>query len=321
MGAMRPLLLTVTLALAAQEPTIRVPVRLVHQDVLVFTADNRVIPDLQAATFRVFDNGHPQSFTLDTEPAPVSLVLAVQTNAAVRDYLPFVAKAGSTVEALLAGATGDTALLSYADDVGEPKELRGITAAGRDAHMIDAGRRAAAILGARTPSRRRVLVFIGQPADSGSESDLASLQRDVEREDITVFTITLPMLGKSFVSDTFSLQGVTFAERGGFRAGADLKNLVEVLSHKASAEAGADPFQVLASATGGIQFHVRTQRQLEDAIAAIGLQLRSGYVLSYHPAPAEAGYHTVRIESAISGARIFSRPGYWLAEEGNEPRL
>jgi len=312
MDRMRPLLLIATLALAAQEPTIRVPVRLVNQPVLVFSADNRLLPDLHAADFRVFDNDRPQTFTLDAEPSPVSLALAVQANNDIRDYLPFIAKAGSTVDALLAGETGDRVLLSYADDVHPLAELHALTPSGRDAHLFDAGRRATAILATRPPSRRRVLVFIGQPADTGSDSDLAALRRDVERDDIAVFTITLPILGKSFVSDTFSLNGVTFAERGGFRAATDLRKLVAALDHKAATEAGADPFQTLATATGGIQFHIRTQRQLEDAIAAIGLQLRSGYVLSYHPAPADPGYHTVRIESTIPGARIFTRPGYWL---------
>ena len=303
------------LLLAAQEPAIRVPVRLVNQRVLVFSAENRLLPDLHAADFRVFDNDRPQTFTMDAEPAPVSLALAVQANNDVREYLPFIAKAGSTVEALLAGETGDSSLFAYSDEVRPLPELRALAPAGRDAHMIDAGRRAAAILAASPPTRRRVLVFLGQPADTGSESDLAALRSEVETNDITVFTLTLPMLGKTFVSDTFSLNGMTFGERGGFRAATDLGKLVAVLSHKASAETGADPFNILASATGGIQFHVRTQRQLEDAIAAIGLQLRSGYVLSYHPAPANPGYHTVRIESAIPGARVFSRPGYWLSPD------
>jgi hypothetical protein len=152
-----------------------------------------------------------------------------------------------------------------------------------------------------------VLVLIGQATDSGSESDAVTLRREIDRDDITGFTLTLPVLGKNFVSDTFSLGGVSFAERGGFRAGTDLGKLVGALSHSTSAED-------LTGATGGVEFHLRTQRQLEDGIAAIGVQLRSGYVLSYHPAPADPGYHSVRIEGGIAGARIFSRPGYWLGE-------
>jgi VWFA-related protein len=312
---MRFVFLTLTLALAAQQPTIRVPVRLVNQRVLVFSADNRLIPDLQPTDFRVLDNGHPQSFTLDAEPPPVSIVLAIQANNDVRTYLPFIAKAGATVEALLAGETGEIAILSYADEVRTLKPfdtsdaqtaLRLLAPMGKGTRMRDAAERAATLLAARPPTRRRVLVLIGQPTDTGSETDAATLRRDIDGGDITVFTLTLPVLGKNFVSDTFSLGGLT-AERGGFRAGTDLGKLVGVLSHQNSADD-------LTGATGGVEFHLRTQKQLEDGIAAIGVQLRSGYVLSYHPAPADPGYHGVRIESTIPGARIFSRPGYWLAD-------
>jgi VWFA-related protein len=313
---MRFVLLTVTLAFAAQEPTIRVPVRLVNQRVLVFSADNRLVPDLQPADFRVLDNGLAQPFTLDAEPAPVSIALAIQANYDVRAYLPFIAKAGATVEALLAGETGEVAILAYADEVRVLKPfdasdaqtaLRSLAPIGKGARMRDAAERAAALLAERPAVRRRVLVLIGQATDSGSESDAVTLRREIDRDDITVFTLTLPVLGKNFVSDTFSLGGVSFAERGGFRAGTDLGKLVGVLSHSTSADD-------LTGATGGVELHLRTQRQLEDGIAAIGVQLRSGYVLSYHPAPAEAGYHTVRIECGIAGARTFSRPGYWLGE-------
>jgi hypothetical protein len=123
--------------------------------------------------------------------------------------------------------------------------------------------------------------------------------------------LTLPEAGKAFVSDTFSLQGVTFEEKGGFHAGADLGKLISVLDRTASAAASADPFSILTAATGGTQLHFRQQRQLEDGIAAIGVELRSLYLLSYYPASSEAGYHTVKVEVNVPGARVYARPGYW----------
>ena len=53
---------------------------------------------------------------------------------------------------------------------------------------------------------------------------------------------------------------------------------------------------------------------MEDAIAAIGVQLRSAYLLSYYPNSQEAGYHTVKIEVDVPGAKVYSRPGYWLSD-------
>jgi len=317
-----------TLVLAAligaqQIPTIRVPVRLVTLPTLVFSRESRILPGLQLADFSVLDNGRPQTVTLNTSTTPVSIALAIQVSQDVRQYVPFIAKAGSAIDALLVGESGEAAVVTYGSEVtvAKPFEagdvqsaLRTISASGTPARMIDAGMRAVTLLAQRPSPRARVLLFIGQPMDSGSESTLASLREGAEEEDVTVYALALPEAGTSFVSDTFSLQGLSKADRGGFKAGADLGKLISVLNRNANAAAGADPFSILTAATGGTQLHFRKQRQLEDAIAAIGVQLRSAYLLSYYPNSQEAGYHTVKIEVDVPGAKVYSRPGYWLSD-------
>jgi VWFA-related protein len=323
---MRQSALTLVLAAligAQQIPTIRVPVRLVTLPTLVFSRDSRILPGLQMADFRVLDNGRPQTVTLNTSATPVSIALAIQVSQDVRQYVPFIARAGSAIDALLVGESGEAAVVTYGSEVtvAKPFEagdvqsaLRTISASGTPAHMIDAGMRAVTLLARRPRSRTRVLLFIGQPMDSGSESALASLREGAEKENVTVYALALPEAGTSFVSDTFSLQGLSKAERGGFKAGADLGKLISVLNRNANAATGADPFSILTAATGGTQLHFRKQRQLADAIAATGVQLRSAYLLSYYPNSQEAGYHTVKIEVDVPGAKVYSRPGYWLSD-------
>ncbi len=169
---------------AQQMPTIRVPVRVVTVPTLVFSGEGQLISGLQKADFRVFDNGRLQTTLLDTTSAPVSVVIAVQVNQEVRSYAPFIAKAGSVVETLLVGETGEAAVIAYNGDVSVAKPfgegdvqstLRKLSPAGRPARMIDAGVRAIALLKERPVARARILVFIGQPMDSGSESSLDSL--------------------------------------------------------------------------------------------------------------------------------------------------
>jgi hypothetical protein len=77
-------------AVAQEGPVIRVPVRLVTVPALVLSADGRPVNGLQAADFRLFDDGNLQPFTLDTEVTPASLVIVVQANSAVRSYPPFI---------------------------------------------------------------------------------------------------------------------------------------------------------------------------------------------------------------------------------------
>ena len=326
---MRPTIFAFTLVVAAltgaqQIPTIRVPVRLVTLPTLVFSGESRVLNGLQIADFRILDNGRPQAVSLGTSSAPLSVALVIQANQDVREYVPFIAKAGSAVEALLVGESGEASVVTYGSEVTVVKPfdtgsvqfaLRTISASGRPARMIDAGMRALALLARRPSSRARVLLFIGQPMDSGSESTLASLRECAEKENVAIHALVLPEFGKAFVSDTFSLQGLSRADRGGFKAGADLAKLISVLNRSTNAETSADPFSILVAATGGTELHFRKQRQLEDAIAAIGVDLRSAYLLSYYPNSQEAGYHTVKVEVDVPGARVYSRPGYWLSTD------
>jgi len=317
---LRLLLLNLCLAsLQAQDlPTIRVPVRLVTVPTLVFSQGNRLIPGLEAADFRVLDKGRSQQITVEEASAPLSVAIAIQANEDVRAYLPFIAKTGNVVDALLSGGTGEAAVLTYGSAVNVVKPfdsgdvdsaLREIRADGKPARMIDAGMRAVSLLSKRPAARSRILLFIGQARDTESESKLMSLEQAVEKENITVYCLALPEVGRAFVSDTFSLTG---AEKGGFKAGVDLGRLISVLARSASAADGSDPFSVLTAATGGTEVHFRSQHQLEDGIAAIGVEARSAYVLSYYPNSQDSGYHTVKVEVDISGAKVYSRPGYWL---------
>ncbi|MBS1855446.1 MAG: hypothetical protein JST11_08785 [Acidobacteria bacterium] len=314
-------LCAITWIAVPQTPTIRVPARLVLVPTLVLGPDHRVLGGLQAADFRLFDRDQPRSFTLDSTAMPVSVVIAVQANPAVRDYLPFIAKVGSALDALLVGASGESAVLVYGDEVtlAKPFEsgdlaatMRAVSPAGFHARAIDAGVRGLAMLRLRPGARARTLLFIGQPADDGSQYSLDDLRRDAERDNIVVHALSLPVAGKAFISDTFSLEGLSSrTDRGGFKAGVDLSRLIPVLEHGAAAATKADPFGVLTAATGGTEFHFRKQAQLEDAIAIVGVELRSAYTLSFPPS-GEPGYHAVRVETTVAGATTHARAGYWL---------
>jgi VWFA-related protein len=313
-------------ALAAQNPpipTIKVPVRLVTAPTLVFSSDDRLVFGLDSGDFQVFDNGHAQRVTVDTELARVSVVVAVEANQDVRAYTRFIAKVGSAVDALLVGERGEGALLQYGEEVKVLKPfdetgdmqaaMRKLAGAGRKARAVDAGMRAIAMLRERPARSNRVLIYVGQPVDSGSESRLAELRTEAERNNVAVFALALPIAGKDFVSDTFTLEGLSSrSDRGGFKVGADLGRLAPAMRRTAAAAEATDPFSVLTAATGGTQYHFRAQRELEDGISLIGVELRSEYLVSYSPAPGGPGYHTIKVEVGMPGAKVFSRPGYWL---------
>jgi VWFA-related protein len=303
---------------AQAQVTIRVPVRLITAPTLVFSEDGRLIPDLKAADFRLYDNDRLQKISLEAASSPVSVVVAVDTNPDVRAYLPFIAKVGSVVETLVAGEGGESALITYNNEVKVVKPfasgdlqqaLHAIAARGYRARSIDAGMHAIRLLRERPPEQSRVVLFVGQPIDDGSESTLAVLQGEAEKANVTIFALALPEIGKNFVSDTFTLQGLP-QERGGYIAGTDLLKLVSVVSRTIDAAAGSDPFTTLTAATGGTLLRFRKQAELEGVLAAVGVQLRSSYMLSYYANAEEAGRHTIRVEVNVPGAKAHTRAGW-----------
>jgi VWFA-related protein len=310
-------------SVAQAPPTIRVPVRLVSVPTLVVSTQGKYIPGLSLSDFRLTDNGHPQGFKLDTNSLPVSIAIAVQVDQDVRAYIPFIANVGNLIDNSLAAATGESALIEYNDELSVAKPfgdgdletvMRKIAPSGHGARMIDAGLSAIALLKERTGPRSRILLFIGQPIDDGSSAKLDVLQAQAERENVQVYAFTLPLFGKSFVSDTFALQGFGSQwYKGGYEASVELTRAVPALRRAGHAGAHSDPFSLLTVATGGLQIRFRKQRQLENAIIAMGDALRSRYVLTYAPYPDNVGYHKIAVQVSISGATVYARPGYQLA--------
>ncbi len=308
--------------IAQQPPTIRVPVRLVTVPTLVVSKDGKYIPGLSGAAFHLTDNERPQVIALDLDTVPISLVVALQADRDVRDYLGFIENTGSLLDNSLAAATGEAALVAYNDEVTVVKPfagsdlqtaLRALSPSGDKAKMIDAGIRAIELLKERSRSRSRVLLFIGQPVEDGSQAKIETLEAMAEQENVQIYALTLPFLNKTFVSDSFSLKGFGSQwYKGGYEASINLTKAVPALRRVSKASAHADPFSLLTAATGGIQLHFRKQRQLEDAIIGLGDALRSRYFLSYRPDRDTPGFHKIAVRVDLSGSIVYARPGYLM---------
>jgi VWFA-related protein len=287
--------------MAQETPVIRVPVRMVAVPTLVFSKENRLIPGLKKADFRVLDNGIPQSIHLDTDYNPVSVVVVIQTNSEGRGVVPFIAKVGSVMEAHLVGATGRAAVIAYNRDIKVLKPFgsgdvglafRSISAKGNGAHMIDAGMRAIEMLKDRKRTEARVLLYIGPVTDRGSKTTWAGLQEEAERENVSIYA-----LNSGGGSDTMGPPG-------------DFAWLMSMLGRE---DAKADPLSALIASTGGTELHFHGQRELEDAIGTMGVELRSAYLLSYYPSSEDPGHHTISVQVSVAGARTYARPGYILS--------
>jgi VWFA-related protein len=266
--------------LVAQETgVIRVPVRLVAVPTLVYSRENKLIPGLKKSDFRIVDNGVPQAVDLDSDDAPVSVVIAIQTNLDMRGPVRYITKVGSVMDAHLVGATGRAAVMTYGGTMKVLKPFgtgdvraafRSVAVKGSRARTIDAGMEAIGMLKERPRAHARVLLFIGQAADHGSEATWAALEHEADRENVSIYALNC-------------------------------------------ADGRTGPLAPLITATGGTELTFHSQAELEDAIGMLGVELRSAYLLSYYPSSEEVGRHSISVEVSVPGARTHARPGYILS--------
>ena len=181
---------------------------------------------------------------MDTERSPVAIVVAVDVDQDVREHLPLIAKAGNLIFDSLAASNGQAALVTYNDEVIVPlpfqngtdlnTAIRKISPGGHQARMVDVGLRAISMLAESPTGSSRILLFIGQPADHGSEHKFDELEIRAQCENIQIYALRLPILDQALVHDSFSFQGLgSQYYRGGYQAGVELTRVIPALRRAA----------------------------------------------------------------------------------------
>lgn len=276
--------------LAAQEPTLRVPVRLVVAPTSVTDRAGNFINGLTASDFQLYDNDVPQQVHEDGDFLPISMAIAIQTDLKAQ-AIARVRELGPLLGALVVGVGGEAAIFTFKDQLQVRQDftpdLGRLTHALRRIefppgpnrvsvpdHVIDATLDAMRLLDQRPEGRRRILLLISDPRDLGSQSTLDDAISAVAVSNTLIYWLNVA--------------------RG------------------ATAE---DPVPVLTRYTGGQQYALQSRRALEDAITRIGEEIHGQYLLSYTPAnTVETGFHHIRVVATRAGVEVRSRPGYWLSQ-------
>ncbi|MEZ5355811.1 MAG: VWA domain-containing protein [Bryobacteraceae bacterium] len=309
----------VAACLAAQPPAgevFRARTGLVVVPVTVTGAKSAFADGLEAADFRLLDNGRSQPVEVETADAlssPISIVVLVQTNDLARPALAKIQKIGSMIQPLITGERGRAAvagfgskvdlLSEFTDDAGQIgdafarlKESRDSTARMRDA--VDA---AVGMLAGRPARDRKAILIIGETRDRGSEIALADVVQAVQRSGITVYAATF-----SVYKTAFTAKNHEQAQAGGMNLLAAFRELGRLGS--------LNDVEALTEGTGGERASFATLRSLEARISRLGEELHAQYQLTYRTPP-EPGYH--RIVVSVEGRpelKVRARPGYWVEE-------
>ena len=140
----------------------------------------------------LYDNNVPQKIQMDWMAYPIDLVVAVQTSANSGAVIDKLGGSGILFTELLAAYAGETAVISFSDEVKVHQEftsnpdlvihsMRMLRKEGDNAHILDALRQALSMLEQRPPGRRRIILMIAERRDRSSVSKLPEVVEQVQR--------------------------------------------------------------------------------------------------------------------------------------------
>jgi len=342
-------------SLCAQEPQFNVRSRLVLVPVTVTDLRGSTVSGLEPSDFRVFDRGRPQKISVDfadTGVAPIALAVLVQSSGISAPALEHIRKIGSMIQPLVTGSRGCAAVASFDEEIkwleectDDPGKLIGALqqlqpllrpAEEKQGRMLDAVDAAVKLL-AKQAEARRVLLLISESRDRGSETDLATATIMAQRASVTVYAVTYSAFKGAFVSKlpvsqphrplkpkmptdegVTAVNGMPPGKGNPFPKQPPPEQQIDALGgvQELARLGKANSTDVLTKRTGGEVFSFTKQRALEEAIARLGSELHTQYVLSFIPEASEPGYHEIDVAVTREGDfRVRTRPGYWYTDE------
>jgi VWFA-related protein len=346
-------LLAVTL-LAQQEEApgqvFRATVNVVVAPVTVTDREGNYVSDLKPSDFRLLDNEHPQNIKVDVSYVPISLAVVIQANWDMEAVLPKLQKIGSLFQGLVTGEQGEVAVLAFdhriqvlqdfttdADLVSQAltKLKRGSTTSA----MIDANNTAIRMLARRPGNRRRIILYIGETRDRGSEGRVRDTLILAQLNNILFYPVSVNRLVTTLTAKPMAPrpdplppgarplpagvpptpENTRQTVAGASNSASFIPLFVEIFK-QVKAIFVDNPVEVFTEYTGGREHSFITQRDLERAITNIGQELHSQYLISYSPNnKMEAGFHDIKVELLDRTGRlrrdlkVRCRPGYWMA--------
>jgi VWFA-related protein len=307
-----------------------------------------MILDFRQKDFRVFDNGVEQKIDhFDLGGEPLSIVLVVETSSHVDPMMPAIRQAGIVFTQTVMGKTAEAAVLGYNDAVNvlEPftmdadevqNTINRLQTGYSGMRLYDAMARGIRMLADRPPSRRRILMVIGEAQDSGSENKLGGVLRQAELANVTIYSVGLSTTAADLRQPPQQYEPAPIGPPGTFpvptpdgkpptpeleqamQPNMDLGALLVWLVKTGKNAMGSNSLELASKATGGLHVNTMHDRNIQKAIDEIGGELHAEYTIGYRPPGDEqSGYHDIRVEVDRKGVNVRTRPGYYIppAEE------
>ena len=327
----------------APQGSIRVRVALVNTPVTVHDSKGDLVLNLKKENFEVFDNGIKQAIeSFDLGGEPLSAVLVFETSSRIDPLLPAVQKSAIVFTQTVIGPSGDAAVIGYDDGIQRllpftgdhdkiEKTITSLKAGNSGTRLYDALSASVSLLRNRPAERRRVIIVVGEPRDSGSEEKLGEVLRQAQLSNVVIYGVGLSTTAAELRSPpqqsgqrpitppgTFGTPPTpgtaqTPSNANGGNGNIDLGALAELAVRNAKTVVKDRPLEVATTATGGMYESAYRDRTIEKVVDAIGGELNAQYTLSYRPAGSDAaGYHQIKVTLDQADLKVRTRPGYYL---------
>ena len=301
--------------------------------VIVHDAQGNIVNGLTPLDFELYDNGKLQKITEDATTHPISMVVAVQASANMEKLLPDIRKIGSLFSGLVLGDNGELAVLSFdhriqtmTEFTSDPDKIsdafKKIKIGSTPNHVNDAAMKGVNMLRTRDKTRRRILLLISETRDNGSSMTVRDVLTEAEFKDITVYAVEVSHLLTSLTSQhepprpnaippearhlpagIIGTQTTDAQQNMG-----DYSPMIKEIFTAVKAIFISNPQEVYTKYTGGREYSYMTQKGLQKAIADIGDEIHSQYLLTYLPNnPNEAGYHEIEVRVLKPGLKVTTR--------------
>ena len=289
----------------------------------------------------LFDNNVPQPTQMDWMTYPIDLVVAVETSSNSGAVIDKLGGTGILFTQLLAADAGETAVISFSDEVKVHQDftsnpdfvihaLRMLRKEGGDAHMLDALREALLMLEQRPAGRRRIILMIAEKRDRSSQAKLDEVMERVERLNAAVYWLTYSPLLQPFTVKPKTAEDLKpEAERIKTRKCAlcpspddtpvppDLGpgGLIYAISELMRLHQ-PDLSSLFTKTTGGRSLNFLKKNALEQAIQLVSEEVHRQYILSFEPKRGEPGkFHAIRVAvKDRPDLQAKTRDGYWALQ-------
>jgi VWFA-related protein len=287
-------------------------------------AKGQYIDALSPADLVLYDNGVRQPIQVDESFNPISLVVAVQTSANSAAILDKLGNSGILFTDLLAGDRGETALVTFSDEVRTLRDfttntdnlsagLRSLHVQGTGAVALEAVKQSLSMLAKRKNDRRRILLVIGEKRDRSSKVKFSLVLQEAQRQNVLIYWLTYSPFFEPFSAGQKKVKSKD-PSKDGQPLPPDMApgNLLSVFSELAQ-QGKPDNSVQLTRTTGGRAIGFLKKEALEEAIQTIASEVHRQYIVSFTPNPGKPGeYHVLRIEvKNRPDLRARTRAGYW----------